>query len=99
MDTSDTKPGIKYDQEKPRYDLLPAEPIDDVVKVLTVGAKKYADDNWKHVEPYEQRYYAAALRHIQAWKMGEKMDKETGLPHMAHAICCLLFIAWKDKNK
>lgn len=90
--------GIKHDQEKPRYSLLPVEPIEEVVKVLTIGAKKYADDNWKNVEPYADRYYSAALRHIQSWRKGEIKDRETRLHHIAHAVCCLIFILWKEKD-
>jgi len=90
--------GIKYDQEKLRYDLLPIEPLEEVVKVLMLGSKKYADNNWMKVEPYEKRYYSAALRHILSWRKGEIVDKETNLHHIAHAICCLMFILWKERN-
>ena len=84
--------GIKHDQEKLRYELLPVEPIEALVAVLTYGAKKYDDNNWKYVTPFNDRYYAATLRHINAWRKGEKLDPETGLPHLAHAMCCLVFL-------
>jgi len=89
--------GIKYDTEKDRWDLLPFQVIKDVVKVLTLGAKKYADDNWKNVEPYRKRYLSACMRHIVAWEGSEINDPETKIHHLAHAICCLIFIIWKDK--
>ena len=73
-------------------------PVEQVVKVLTYGAKKYADNNWQKVEPYDDRYYAAALRHITAWRSGEKLDPETGIHHLAHACCCLIFILWKERD-
>jgi hypothetical protein len=34
--------GLKYDGEKPRMDLLDADHLENVAKVLTFGAKKYA---------------------------------------------------------
>ena len=84
--------GVKYDSEKPRWELLSPRFIQEIVKVLTFGAKKYADDNWKHVKPFEDRYYGALMRHITAWRLGEKKDPETGLSRLAHAGCCLYFL-------
>ncbi len=84
--------GVKYDQDKPRYELLPIMPIEETVKVLTYGAKKYADDNWREVSRQRPRYFAAAIRHIFAWWQGEELDPESGLPHLAHAMCCLIFL-------
>lgn len=98
MDRGNRMEGIKYDNDKPRWDLLPMEQLEEVVKVLSMGAKKYADENWKKLDNLQQRYYGAALRHIVAWKKGEIIDSESGLPHLAHAICCLMFIMWKDDN-
>ena len=85
--------GVKYDEGKTRFDLLPFQSVEDVAKVLTHGAKKYAPENWRHVPDGENRYLAAAFRHIWAWKKGEKNDPETGISHLAHAACSLLFIA------
>jgi len=91
--------GIKYDDGKPRWDLLPMEEVEEIVKVLTHGAKKYSDDNWMHVEPFRKRYFSAMMRHlIDRFYKGERMDKDSGLSHMAHAGCCLLFLMWHDKH-
>jgi hypothetical protein len=84
--------GRKDDGGKLRYELLPMAPIDEVVRVLTFGAQKYADDNWRHVPDGEDRYYAAAMRHLSAWRQGENIDPETGRSHLAHAACCLVFL-------
>lgn len=97
------KLGIKFDNvpEKLRWDLLPYRETGQVVDILTYGAEKYADDNWKFVPDKEKRYFAAGMRHLVAWKEGEKNDKESGKPHLAHAICCLLFLLWNcnENNK
>jgi hypothetical protein len=84
--------GVKYDKEKLRWELLPLKPIIDVVDILSYGATKYADENWRYVEPFEDRYYAAAMRHITAWRLGEQIDEESGKHHLAHAMCCLIFL-------
>lgn len=88
-------PGIKYDKDKPRWELLPLDVVEEVVNVLTHGAKKYAPDNWKYVQPRE-RYLGAVMRHIKAAQCGEVIDPESGLHHIAHAICCLIFFMWHD---
>ncbi len=83
--------GIKYDSKKPKMNLLPPKAIVEVAKVLTFGAQKYGPENWKELEDLQNRYLAGALRHIFAHMDGEQLDPETGLSHMAHALCCLLF--------
>ena len=90
--------GRKDDKAKPRWDLLPVGPVREVVDVLTLGAEKYADNNWQIVPNSRCRYYAAALRHLTAWWEGERHDPETGKSHLAHAACCLLFLLWFDKE-
>ncbi len=91
--------GVKADQEKLRYDLLPPEPIEEMVAVLTFGAKKYSDDNWKRVPDGKKRYYAALMRHLEAWRMGETHDGESDLHHLGHALCCLTFLLWFEVKK
>lgn len=84
--------GLKFDQDKGRYDLVPPFALDEIVKVLTIGSKKYADENWRDVEGCTRRYFAAANRHLWAPLRGESHDPETGLHHWTHAACCLLFL-------
>ena len=88
----DPKLGRKFDSGKTRYGLLPSKALKEVADVLTVGAKKYAPENWRYVENGKERYFDAALRHIWQWKDESKTDAETGKHHLAHAICCLMFI-------
>ena len=90
--------GKKFDEGKLRYDLLPVEALREVVKVLTFGAKKYGDNNWKITKP-ESRYTAAAMRHGEAYRGGEVHDPESGIHHLAHRICCDLFLLQIDLEK
>lgn len=83
--------GKKYDGEKPKMYLLPPKTLLEVAKVLTFGAAKYDEHNWKKLDNLQNRYSGAALRHIFAHLDGEELDEETGLDHIAHAICCLMF--------
>ena len=84
--------GRKDDQEKNRLDLIEPEFIEGVGKVLTFGANKYEPNNWQKVEDAEDRYYAAALRHLIAWRKGEKTDPESGLSHLDHVACNIMFL-------
>lgn len=89
--------GIKLDNGKPRWELMPWKQLGQVTDILTFGADKYAPNNWKKVTPMS-RYVGAAFRHFTSWCEGEKTDKESGKSHLAHAICCLLFLMWADDN-
>jgi hypothetical protein len=88
--------GRKFDGGKLEYGLLPPLALEEVVKVLTFGAQKYERDNWQRVPDSKRRYFDALQRHLWAWKQGEKDDKESGLPHLAHAMCCLMFLYEHD---
>ncbi len=88
--------GVKYDGEKPKWSLIPKGVLAQVVEVLTYGSKKYTPDNWMYVE--KSRYYDALLRHVDAFHNGEKLDPETGKHHLAHALCCLMYMLWHDDN-
>lgn len=97
--------GRKDDAGKARWTLLPWKPLERIVQVLEFGAKKYAregqpgEDNWQKVENPQERYTNAALRHLVARMNGEKNDPETGLPHLAHLGCCVLFLLWFDEKE
>jgi hypothetical protein len=85
--------GQKFDAGKDRWDLIQPRIVQEYVRVLTFGAKKYAPGNWRLVDEAKARYFAATLRHVWAWWRGERNDPESGLHHLAHAICCLAFLA------
>lgn len=83
--------GIKHDQDKPDMSLLSAVALVKVAQVMTFGKKKYSADNWRGGFKW-RRPLAAALRHIFAYLGGEDKDPETGVSHLAHASCCLMFV-------
>ena len=83
--------GKKYDSSKPRMYLLPPKAVVEVSNVLTFGAEKYDEENWRKLDNLQNRYTGGALRHIFAHLDGELKDEETNYSHLAHAICCLLF--------
>jgi hypothetical protein len=91
-----TTGGRKFDGGKLQYSLLPPLALKATVEILTFGAEKYEPDNWKHVPDSKRRYFDAMQRHLWAWKEGEQNDPETGKNHLAHAMCCLMFLYEHD---
>jgi len=91
-----TTGGRKFDGGKPQYGLLPPLALKATVEILTFGAEKYEPDNWKRVPDSKRRYFDAMQRHLWAWKQGEQNDQETGKNHLAHAMCCLMFLYEHD---
>ncbi len=89
---------IKADNDKPRMDFLLFRATIAVAQVLAFGARKYAAENWRKVDD-TRRYTAAALRHVFAHMKGEKLDPESGLPHLACAACSLMFILELELEK
>ena len=83
--------GIKNDADKPMFDLLDPDALEEVARVLTFGARKYAPDNWRKGMSV-RKCIAGVLRHVFAILRGEYRDPETGLLHSAHAICGLMFV-------
>lgn len=90
--------GIKYDQGKPRMDLLDAAALEGLAKVLTFGANKYTQNgvsganNWRAGIQYS-RLISSLLRHLSAIQRGELIDPESGLPHIDHLGCNWMFLS------
>ena len=89
---------LKFDNGKPRCDLVPAEIIEAIGAVRTYGVQKYKDeDNYRKVEP--KRYRAALMRHTCSWlKNPHGTDEESGLPHIWHIACNVAFLIELDKE-
>ena len=99
--------GQKFDAGKTEWDLLPLGPVEEVVKVLMHGREKYGRDNWQLVDNPIRRYYAAAQRHLAAFRRArfdtrdpyDAIDAESHLHHLAHAACCILFLLWHERKE
>lgn len=93
--------GHRDDSDKPNVSLLPSKPLVGAAKVLTIAAKngKYELHNWRKGIAFS-RLYAAALRHMLKFNDNIDLDEETGLSHIHHAICNLMFLAemWETRK-
>jgi hypothetical protein len=91
--------GMKYDQDKIRMELIPPLLLEEVGKVLTYGAEKYAPNSWQTVPNAKERYLGATYRHLTAYHKGEQVDSESGELHLAHAIANLTFLIHLNKEE
>lgn len=91
---------IKADDNKPNWSLLPFDALEDIVKVLEFGAKKYGVDNWKTGSGFSyKRLFSSLMRHLISFMSGEDKDPESGFSHLAHAGCNIIFLLYYTKNK
>ena len=88
---SQPAPGYKHDGGKVPLHLLSTVALNKTAEVMAFGAKKYGTDAWRAGMDWS-RLIGAALRHITAFNGGEDVDPESGLSHMAHAACCVMFL-------
>ena len=88
---------LKFDNNKLPLNLLSTEAMNQTAAVLAFGAEKYAEHNWRNGFAWS-RPLAAAMRHITAFNDGEDKDPESGLSHLAHAACCIMFLLEFEKT-
>lgn len=82
------EPGAKLDAGKNRLGLVLggfALALQEVGKVGTFGAAKYTDNGWVDVPNGSGRYTDALYRHLMANQVGQALDADSGLAHLAHA--------------
>ena len=85
----------KFDSGKTDFTMTPWESVEDMLAVMEFGKEKYGRDNWKECKEPE-RFSAAAIRHLVAHMKGEHVDEESGLNHLAHAMCCVNMLNWLE---
>jgi len=83
--------GVKFDKGKPRMSLLPFRALREVAYVLTDGAAKYGDHNWRGGMEWS-KLADALLRHYTDWQAGQDRDTESGRAQLAHMACNILFL-------
>jgi len=88
--------GTKDDKGKARYSLIPPNQLRNIAEVFTHGANKYAEENYLKVEKI--RYVDALFRHLEAYRSGELIDKDSGLPHTAHIAANAIILERLEEN-
>ena len=88
---------IKHDIGKPPMSLLSTTALVEIANVLEFGKNKYAAHNWRKGFHWS-RLIDAAMRHLTAFNAGEDKDPESGLSHLAHLGCCVMFLLEFEKT-
>ncbi len=90
----------KFDSGKVRFELIEAEYTKGLAQVLTFGAEKYEAFNWQKANDPENLLClrGAIERHLNSYFNGDKLDPETGLSHLYHANCGMMFLDYFDRK-
>lgn len=83
--------GLRFNEGKLRYDLLPTYATEQQARIMTKGSFKYAPRNWEKGMPWTS-VVASLKRHLAAWEKGEDYDPESGELHMAHVLVNASFL-------
>lgn len=95
-----TTEAVKHDSNKCDWSLMPFEAVEEINKALEFGAKKYSAHNWKEGGGFRYtRILNSLLRHIFSYIRGEDRDPESGLSHLAHAGCNIIFLLYYERYK
>lgn len=89
--------GARYNDNKPDMALIPLCTLEDEARVWAYGKRKYASWNWAKGMDWSIPM-ACLMRHLAAWQRGEECDHESGLPHLAHAMCNLRMLTLYAKT-
>jgi hypothetical protein len=87
-----TNPKDLLGVKKPRLSLVPPSGFVYAALAMANGADKYGPYNWRDKKVQTMIYLEAAMRHILSFQDGEECAKDSGIPHLGHALACLLII-------
>jgi hypothetical protein len=89
--------GARFNKGKIRYELIPTYALEELAKVYTYGAEKYDQYNWRKGLSWLNTL-GSLLRHVYAWKKGEKIDSESNCHHLAMAAWNCFTLMSFEKN-
>jgi len=82
----------RYNEGKPKLSFIPISTLYDAAHVFEFGSKKYSVNNWEKGFNWLS-VYDSLMRHMSAWRDGEDLDPESGLPHLGHAMCNMIMLS------
>lgn len=98
MNNNEDEKGLRFNENKPKWSLVPQSSLLPMVEVLEFGAKKYAPHNWRKGLSITE-ICESLKRHLDAFMEGEDLDPESGLSHIGHIQCNALFLSYMMEHK
>lgn len=90
---------LRFNAGKPDWSLVEFAGLEEMVRVLEMGAKKYSRGNWKNGQGLSfNECMSSLLRHAHSWLAGEDTDPESKLSHIAHIQCNAMFLSYFIKH-
>ena len=95
--------GLRYNQGKIRYSLIPKTALKELASVLTYGSDKYTvrdeqgkvitsgDNNWQKGLSWKS-VLDSIHRHLESFEAGIDYDNESGLLHLGHVMANVSFL-------
>ena len=90
------KEADRFNEGKLRWSLVDFPSFEPMVRVLEFGCVKYDDHNWKKGLPTTE-ICESLIRHLTAYLDGEDIDPDSGLSHIGHMQCNVMFLSYMDK--
>lgn len=94
---ADGEEAQRFNEGKLQYSLVPPEFLRELADITSFGAVKYSAENWKKGMP-ESKMVDSLMRHLQAHRLGEYADSESGCSHLGHVAWNALALMWFHEN-
>lgn len=88
----------RYNDNKLKWSLVDFKSLEDMVRVLEFGCKKYDEFNWQKGLTTKS-ICESMLRHLFSYLNGEDKDEESGISHIGHIQCNTMFLSYMMNNK
>lgn len=89
MPETSSNPKDIIGRTKPDLSLIPPSSLVYQALAMGNGAQKYGPYNWRDEKVSARVYVAAALRHLVEWLDGEESARDSGVPHLGHALATI----------
>ncbi|WP_353640760.1 dATP/dGTP diphosphohydrolase domain-containing protein [Mesorhizobium sp. WSM2239] len=88
-----TNPKQAFGDKKPPLGYIPLSALLALLEALYDGKLKYTPLNWRENPVEAMTYVEAAIRHLQLWKVGEEITRDTLVSNLGAVMaCCTILI-------